>query len=127
MKTTATALGALYIASVSPAIGQSDEFTNQIVAELQAKGYTYIELEVGPTRISAEAIRGDEELEVVYDRATGEVLAEETEAADKDDLGMTGLVISAEDEDESLDGEDGDEDDDDDEDDGDDDEEDDDD
>ncbi|MFN3721625.1 MAG: hypothetical protein ACK4VZ_01160 [Paracoccaceae bacterium] len=51
---------------------------DEIVGNLQAAGYSRVEVRVGPTQIKVEAIRGTEKLEVVYDAATGAVLKTET-------------------------------------------------
>ena len=77
----------------------ADDFTDTIVANLKELGYNYIEIKNGPSQVKVEAIRGDEELEVIYDRATGKILKQETERADADDRGDSGIEIRSTDRD----------------------------
>lgn len=58
----------------------ADAFTNQIVADLQAKGFTTIEIENGRTQTKAEAILNNQKVEVVWDRTTGSILSQTWEA-----------------------------------------------
>lgn len=83
----AIALGAIATQSMA------DAFADQVVADLQAQGYSVVEVELGPNQVKAEAIMGDTKIELVYDRATGEVLSREEEKADAEDMADTGLEI----------------------------------
>lgn len=69
---------------------------DQIVSDLQAQGYDYIEIKRGPTQTKVEAIKGNQELEIVYDNATGDELKRETGIADGEDVGRTGIEIETE-------------------------------
>lgn len=60
----------------------ADAFSDKAVENLKADGFTSFEVENGPTRTKIEAIRGEEKLEVIYDRATGEILSQEISLAD---------------------------------------------
>ncbi len=53
--------------------------TDQIVSDLQAQGFTRIEVKTGLTQTKVEAIRGTEKVETVFDRATGDVIKQEVE------------------------------------------------
>lgn len=53
--------------------------TDEIIADLQAQGYSRVEVKVGPNQIKVEAIRGTEKVETIYDIATGAVLKTETD------------------------------------------------
>lgn len=64
-----------------------------------AEGYTYVEVEVGPTQTKLEAVKGDRKAEVIYDNATGDVIKSEFEDADDDYIGRTGIEIDTSDED----------------------------
>ncbi|MCU0816956.1 MAG: PepSY domain-containing protein, partial [Cypionkella sp.] len=64
-----------------------------IVADLQAQGYTWIEVKRGPTQIKVEAVKGNTKVETVIDSATGTVLEREVERADADDVGRTGVEV----------------------------------
>lgn len=66
----------------------------QLLAEYRAEGFSYIEIERGPSQIKVEAIRDGEETEVVYDISSGAVLQTETESADAEDMEATGYEIS---------------------------------
>lgn len=81
-----------------------------LIAELQAQGYTSIEVTVGPTQTKVEAVREGEKIETIYETATGVILKQEIETPDADDLDDLGFEIEFEDED-FLDGDDDDEDD----------------
>lgn len=62
----------------------ADAFSDQIVADLQAKGFTTIEVENGLIRTKAEAILGNQKIEVVWDRVSGEIVRQTWEPADTD-------------------------------------------
>lgn len=67
--------------------------TNALVTDLQAQGYTRVEVKTGPTQTKVEAIRGTEKVEVVYDSASGAVLKSETEAVRPGDDISPGVSI----------------------------------
>ncbi|MFN0116044.1 MAG: hypothetical protein ACKVPY_15345 [Paracoccaceae bacterium] len=71
--TTAAAL-------VAATMAFADAATDAIVANLQGQGFTAIEIKVGPTQIKAEAANGGVVREIIYDRATGAILKDETES-----------------------------------------------
>ena len=73
----------------------ADAFTDQIVSDLQAQGYDYIEVKDSPNFVEVEAIRGTEKLEVVYDRSTGEIIEQEEETADRDEQGQSGVDVKS--------------------------------
>ncbi|TNC69837.1 hypothetical protein [Rubellimicrobium roseum] len=83
--------------STGAALAQSA--AEEVIAGLQAQGYTRIEVKEGPTQMKVEAIQGDTKLEYVYDRATGQVLSREVERVDGDDDTAPGVEIDREDED----------------------------
>ena len=72
---------------------------DSILSQLQSQGYTRVEIKVGPTQIKAEAIKGTQKRELVYDRSTGELLKEETETVGPDDDTAPGTEIDYEDDD----------------------------
>lgn len=51
--------------------------TESVIADLQAEGYSRVEVKVGPTQMKVEAIRGTEKLEMVVQNETGQVLKSE--------------------------------------------------
>ncbi|MCU0900609.1 MAG: PepSY domain-containing protein [Cypionkella sp.] len=65
----------------------------QVVSDLQAQGYTRVEVRIGPTQMKVEAIRGTEKLEVIYDRSTGSVLKTERERVEPDDSTTPGVSV----------------------------------
>ncbi|MFN3846653.1 MAG: hypothetical protein ACK4RZ_12670 [Paracoccaceae bacterium] len=69
MTIAALAFGVMFSGQMAMALTADD-----VVADLQAAGYTRVEVRVGPTQIKVEAIRGTEKLETVYDAATGAVI-----------------------------------------------------
>lgn len=64
-----------------------------------AEGYSYVEVEVGPTQTKIAAVKGDTKVEVIYDNATGAIIKQESELADQEYLGRTGIEIDQSDED----------------------------
>ncbi|MGR3342442.1 MAG: hypothetical protein ACU0DI_04320 [Paracoccaceae bacterium] len=44
--------------------------TDGLVLQLQAQGYTTIDIKIGLTQVKIEAIQGDTKLEAIYDRET---------------------------------------------------------
>lgn len=67
--------------------------TDQVIADLQAEGYTWIEVKRGPTQIKIEAVKGTTKVETVIDAATGAVLKTETETASLRDQERTGVQV----------------------------------
>ena len=77
MKRFLIASTALFAASAAPAAAQS--FTDQVTATLAEQGFQTREIKNGPTETKVEAVRGNVQLEVVYDRATGTIVEQEIE------------------------------------------------
>lgn len=75
MKTRLTLLVAAIAFSGSMAFAALS--TQDVIDQLNAQGYTRVEVKVGPTQTKVEAIRGTEKLEVVYDNASGDTLKSE--------------------------------------------------
>ncbi|MGJ8602950.1 MAG: hypothetical protein ACSHXH_02410 [Marivita sp.] len=67
--------------------------TDQLVSDLQAQGFTRIEVKNGLTQTKVEAVRGTEKVETVFDRATGAVIEQEIERVDSDDDTAPGVSI----------------------------------
>ncbi|MBM1222247.1 PepSY domain-containing protein [Ponticoccus sp. SC2-23] len=88
-----TTTAAIAIAA-SVAFAQSS--TDQIVSQLQAQGFTRIEIKEGPTQIKVEAIRGTTKVEYVYDNSTGELIKSEVERVSSDDDTSPGIQIRTE-------------------------------
>lgn len=85
MKLHATT-AALWLVSTGLALAAVDP--EALVNDLQAQGFTRIEVKTGPGQVKVEAVRGTEKVERVYDMATGAVLKTETKAVGPgDDLG----------------------------------------
>jgi hypothetical protein len=73
--------------------------TDALVADLQAQGYSWIEVKQGPTQIKVEAVKGSVKVETVYDIATGAVIESETERASTAEQGRTGVEVQTRDRD----------------------------
>ena len=56
-----------------------------IAADLQAKGFTRIEIQQSANQFKAEAFRGTEKFEAIYDASTGDVLKTESYNDDSND------------------------------------------
>jgi hypothetical protein len=90
---------ALAVLLSTSAMAQGNAFATQVVENLQGLGYTYIEVETGPTQMKVEAVRGTDKLEVIYDLASGAILKQEREQAEGEYLGRTGVEFDVEDRD----------------------------
>jgi len=73
--------------------------SEQVISQLRGEGFTYFEVKNGPTQVKIEAIRGNEEVEVIYDLATGALLKQEMGRAGADEQGLSGIETDQEDED----------------------------
>ena len=74
----------------------ADAFVDGVVNNLRDLGYEYIEVTRGVTQAKAEAVRGTQKIEVIYDLATGRILKQEYETAGPGYLGRTGVEIDVE-------------------------------
>ena len=70
-----------------------------IAADLQAQGFSRIEITQGRSQIKAEATRGGERVDTVYDAATGDVIRSETRLGSSDDNRGSGVSIRSRDRD----------------------------
>ncbi len=66
---------------------------NQLADAYLAKGFSFVEVKIGPTQTKVEAIKDGRKVEVVYDNATGKIIKQEDEADDGDDAGRTGKDV----------------------------------
>lgn len=73
--------------------------TDQLISDLQADGFTRIEVKNGVTQTKVEAIRGTEKVETVFDRATGEVIKQEVETVRAGEDTRPGVEIDTRDSD----------------------------
>ncbi len=67
--------------------------TDLLISDLQAQGYTWIEVKRGPTQIKIEAIKGSVKVETIIDAETGAVLKREVETASAAEQGRTGVEL----------------------------------
>jgi hypothetical protein len=88
--TTSATTGGAAPVSVDPT-RTGDGFADNVIAELRAQGYSFIEIERGATQLKAEGVRGGEQVEIVYDLATGRIIKQETGRADAEYIGRTGV------------------------------------
>ncbi len=85
---TAAAAAALWFTAA-----QADPFTDAVVAKYQEMGFDFIEVQNGLNQVKVEAIRGDQKIEVIYDRETGQILKQEQERAEAGEAGRTGVQV----------------------------------
>lgn len=90
-------LAAVVAAAVTPAFAQS--IADQVISQLSDQGYTRIEVKNGPSQIKVEAVRGNRELEIIYDRRTGAILKQEVNAVRAGDDTRPGIQVRNEDRD----------------------------
>lgn len=67
------------VATFAGTMAMAQSAADQIINDLRGQGFERIEIDNGINQIKAEAIRGTQKLEVVYDRATGGILKQEVE------------------------------------------------
>ncbi|MFL4472197.1 PepSY domain-containing protein [Tateyamaria armeniaca] len=67
----------LTVLTTAPVYAQS--FSERVVNTLSQQGFQTIEIDEGPTQTKFEAVRNDTKLELIYDRANGAILKQETE------------------------------------------------
>ena len=63
-----------------------------LVAAYQAQGFTKIEVTTGLTQIKVDAVKGNSQVEAIYDSATGAILKQESGFAPRRDRG-TGVQL----------------------------------
>ncbi len=64
----------------------------QAIADgLIADGYSFVEVKQGPTQTKIEAVKGTTVVETIYNNDTGDIIKQETEAADAEYLDRTGV------------------------------------
>ena len=80
-------------AMIVGASANADPFIDAVVKNLQDLGYEYIEIERGQTQLKAEGVRGNRDIEVIYDLATGQIIKQESGRADSDYIGRSGVEI----------------------------------
>lgn len=66
---------------------------DEIISDLQAEGYTRVEVRVGPNQIKVEAIRGDIKIEKIMDSATGALLKSESYRVGSDENTRPGVTV----------------------------------
>lgn len=71
----------------------SNPVVDQFVSSYSADGFTRFEVRSGITQVKIEAYRGDEKVEVILDKATGDILKRETETAGLFDNKSAGVFI----------------------------------
>lgn len=81
------------VATVASTMAMAQSATDQIIDDLSSQGFQRIEIDNGIGQIKVEAIRGAQKLEVVYDRASGNILKQEVERVDADDDTRPGVEI----------------------------------
>lgn len=75
----------------------AQSIADQVISQLEAEGFTYFEVKNGLNQVKIEAVRGAQEVEYVYDLATGELLKQEVGRADSDDQNRSGVRTRNED------------------------------
>lgn len=84
-------LAATFVLSAGGAMAQVT--ADSVVADYQAQGFTRIEVRSGLSQMKVEAFRGTEKVEVILDKATGDILKRETGTADIFDNTTPGVSV----------------------------------
>ena len=74
----------------------AEPLEDQVIDHLQGQGFTRIEVKTGLTQIKVEAVRGNREVEIIYDSATGRILKQEVNRVDAGDDTAPGIERSRE-------------------------------
>jgi hypothetical protein len=91
MKISILAATALLIAGTTAAMAAWDQ--DQTIVDLQAQGFTRIEIVIGATQAKVEASNGTTKVETIYDLATGGVVKTESESIDPSDVKSPGVGV----------------------------------
>jgi hypothetical protein len=83
------------VAMMMGTMASADPFVDAVVKNFQDMGYQFVEIERGQTQLRAEGVRGTQELEVIYDLATGQIIRQETGTADAWYVGRSGVEIES--------------------------------
>lgn len=67
--------------------------SNDVVATYQSQGYSYVQVKDGISQIKVEAIKDGVKLEVIYDKASGNVIRQESGAADASEATRSGVEV----------------------------------
>lgn len=97
MRTTLSLMAACAVLVGSMALAQSA--TENITAQLRAQGFDRFEIKNGPTQTKIEATDGTRKVEITFDRSSGRILKQETEALQASDDFNTGVSIDTRDKD----------------------------
>ena len=73
-----TTTGLVLVAVATPVFAQSS--LDEVTAQLEAEGFTQIEIELNDGEIEIEGYRAGQEREMVFDATTWELLSDETHA-----------------------------------------------
>lgn len=90
-----TALVAMGVATSA----QAQSIADQVISQLEADGFTFFEVKNSPNQVKIEAVRGSQEVEYIYDLASGALLKQETGTADAEDRNRRGIQTDSEDDD----------------------------
>lgn len=90
-KTKALLLGLLLNAGAATAQAQVDG--HSLANDYLAQGYSWVEVTLRAATVKVEAVSGATQVEVVYDRATGAVLSQETGPARLRDQMRSGVEV----------------------------------
>lgn len=93
MKTKARMLLLSAAMIVSAGIAQAAITVNDVVQSYQGAAFTSIEVTESPAFIKVEAIKDGVKLEIVYDKASGDVIRREQRAASASDATKSGVEV----------------------------------
>ena len=86
-------LSTLITAGVVAGAASAQSIADQVIPELQSQGYSRIEVKNGLNQVKVEAIRGNRELEIIYDARTGAILKQEVNAVRPGDDTAPGIEV----------------------------------
>jgi len=68
--------------AITASMGLAQSVGDSVVADLQAQGYTNIEVKTRANSVKIEGVKDGQKIEITLDKSTGEVIKQETESAD---------------------------------------------
>lgn len=68
--------------AMTASMGLAQSVGDSVVADLQAQGFTNIEVKTRANSVKIEAVKNGQKIEITLDKSTGEVIKQETESVD---------------------------------------------
>ena len=75
--------------AMTASMGLAQSVSDSVVADLQAQGYTNIEVKTRANSVKIEGVKDGQKIEITLDKSTGAIIKQETESADSSSSSST--------------------------------------